>query len=165
MEEFFELAGYLTNNSVCTLMGSLCLYLTAPDILGREVHDVDLFSDDTEENLRRIIGLLEDRGFDVFSWQDRIDHSVDMDMLRGRYYIRGIKDGLIADITYESDILSYDELKRYETVNKGIRHYDIEGLILLLSCSDREEHLLQRDRLIKKLSGDNHVERKTISFA
>lgn len=147
MERFFETARYFTQNSRCTLIGSLCLYMLAPDILGREVRDVDLFAENTEENIRTIISLMEKRGFKVYSWQDRIDSSVPLSLLSGRYYFRGIFGDLTVDVTYEKDGLTYGDMKRHEIIRNGIRLYDTEGLIRILSDSDREENLRQAEML------------------
>lgn len=153
MESFFDAARYFTQNSRCTLIGSLCLYMLAPDILGREVHDVDLFAHGSEDNLRRIISLMEDGGFEVFSWQDRIDRYVPLSLLRGRYYLRGIRGGLIVDVTYEKDSLSYEEMEQYEIIRDGIRLYCRKGLIRILEDSDREENL-RHAQMLRKLKED-----------
>lgn len=149
MERFFEIARYFTQNSKCTLIGSLCLYMIAPEILGREVRDVDLFAENTDENIRNIIRLMEKSGFEVFSWKNRIDRNVDLSLLKGRYYIRGIRNRLNVDVTYEKDGLTYNELQKYEIVRDGIRLYDRNGLIKILSKSDREENL-RHARMLKK---------------
>lgn len=148
MERFFEIARYFTQNSKCTLIGSLCLYMIAPEILGREVRDVDLFAENTDENIRNIIRLMEKSGFEVFSWKNRIDRNVDLSLLKGRYYIRGIRNRLNVDVTYEKDGLTYNELQKYEIVRDGIRLYDRNGLIKILSESDREENL-RHARMLK----------------
>ena len=116
MEKLFETARYFTGKTDCTLIGSLCLYMLAPELLGRLPNDVDLFADNNEDNIRKIISLMEERGFEVFSWQDRIDKNVPMSLLRGRYYIRGICDGLTVDVTYEEG-----ELELNRTCNKKLQ--------------------------------------------
>lgn len=151
-EVFFETAKFLTQNSRCTLIGSLCLYINAPQLLDREVHDVDLFADFNEQNLRLIISLLESLDFEVYSWQDRIDSSVPMSLLKGRYYIRGIRDGFHVDVTYEEDGISYSEMQRYEYIKDGIRLYNCDGLIRLLSVSDRDDHISQMNKLVQYTS-------------
>ncbi len=151
MEKLFETARYFTGKTDCTLIGSLCLYMLAPELLGRLPNDVDLFADNNEDNIRKIISLMEERGFEVFSWQDRIDKNVPMSLLRGRYYIRGICDGLTVDVTYEEGELDYNEMKKYGIIKDGIRLYNRTGLVHILSLSDREEHICQRNALIALL--------------
>ncbi len=151
MEKLFETARYFTGKTDCTLIGSLCLYMLAPELLGRLPNDVDLFADNNEDNIRKIISLMEERGFEVFSWQDRIDKNVPMSLLRGRYYIRGICDGLTVDVTYEEGKLDYNEMKKYGIIKDGIRLYNRTGLVNILSLSDREEHICQRNALIALL--------------
>ena len=151
MEKLFETARYFTGKTDCTLIGSLCLYMLAPELLGRLPNDVDLFADNNEDNIRKIISLMEERGFEVFSWQDRINKNVPMSLLRGRYYIRGICDGLTVDVTYEEGKLDYNEMKKYGIIKDGIRLYNRTGLVHILSLSDREEHICQRNALIALL--------------
>ena len=157
MESFFDIARVLTENSECTLMGSLCLYLTVPSVLGREVHDVDLFADDDPQNLRNIMTILKERGFELYSWQNRITPEVDLQLLRGRYYFRAVKDGLTVDVTYEKPEFTYQDMKQYETVSRGIRIYSARGLVRLLSCSDREENRVQLERLLTQINNSENT--------
>ncbi len=148
--EYLRIAEILTNNAECRLIGSLSLMFQHPEILERKPSDADFYASDEIENILNIIGILKDNGYEVYSWQDRIDEKFDFGKLKGRFYIRGICDGKNIDITYEIEGLNYFEMKVHETDIQGIKMYDTEGIMILLSKSDKEKNKRQLARLAKK---------------
>lgn len=140
-----HLASILTQNTDSVLIGSLGLYLTCREALKKLPSDVDLYAKKSEDNIRNIIRILRRLEYKVYSWQDVIDENVDYSMLDGRYYIRGRKDDLVVDITYEIENLTYEDMKKYEVLKSAqeIKVYTREGNIKVLSESDRKEHMEQ----------------------
>ena len=109
MISYFELkrvATELTTRCECILFGSLGLQMAYPQVLPDAPHDADLFAAGNRDNLVQIITLLRDNGYLVYSWQDPIVAGFDWEILRGRFYFRGVKKILgyepaIIDVTYE----------------------------------------------------------------
>lgn len=147
-----SIAEELSNKCECILMGSMALHLEYPMILDSFPEDVDLFADSKIENLRKIISVLMERGFEVFSWQDKIDANVSYELLKGRYYLRGIneKDNnkIIVDITYEKENFCYQEVKASIVKINGIKVFNKEVLVKLLKDSAKKKNRAQAQRLI-----------------
>ena len=76
----------------------------------------------------------------VYSWQDIIDDNFNYDLLKGRFYVRGIKGDKKVDVTYEIENLDYEELEAKGKTIKEINTYNKQGFIRLLDCSDRKDH-------------------------
>lgn len=140
IEPMLNIARVLTQNTKSVLIGSLGLYLGYPEVLDTFPQDVDLYSEGSPGNLKQIIRILQENGYKVYSWQDEITEEFDYKKLPGRYYIRGIKDGLIVDITYEISNLEYDKMQEFEVCAQDVQIYNKEGVIKVLEQSDRKDH-------------------------
>lgn len=142
-----DIAKQLCAQTKCTLIGSLGLYLAYPQVMDTFPQDADFYADAAADNLSNIISLLQQNGYQVYSWQDRIDDAFDYSLLKGRYYFRGVKGGDIVDITYEIQGMEYSEMQPYEIVQDGIKVYNKAGLMKVLDKSDRERNRAQKYRL------------------
>ena len=134
-----EVARELTADGSCAVIGSFGAWLTVPQVLDHVPHDLDLFLRNDPDAIRRAVRLLQDRGFSVFSWQDRIHEDVSMELLRGRYYIRGIRDALTVDLTYEIRSIGYDAMVPHCIRVNGIGTYTPQGLMKLLEVCERDD--------------------------
>lgn len=147
LQTLSELAQIFTADGFASAIGSFGVWLVAPQALDHLPNDLDLFIDCNAESLKRAVSLLKMHGFDVFSWQDRIDDSFSYELLKGRFYIRGIRDGLTVDVTYEIEHIPYDSLAAHSVMVNGIYTYDIEAQIRLLEVCDRPDLLDRLERL------------------
>ena len=148
--EYKRISEILTQNAECTLMGSLCLSFQHPEILKKSPSDADFYASDELANILKIIDILKNNGYEVYSWQDKINEKFDFALLKGRFYIRGIRDRKNIDITYEIDELDYNLMKVHQIEIQGIKMYDTQGLMILLSKSDKEKNKIQLEKLAKK---------------
>ncbi len=148
--EMLRMAQLLTSQADAVLIGSFGTYLTYPQVLSKRPHDVDLFIEGSLENIKKIIELLKENGYTVYSWQDEIGENFDYSILPGRFYIRGIKDGLYMDATYEIVDLNFDDIRKYAILVEDILALNKEGQIIVLDRSDREESA-KRANLLKNL--------------
>ncbi|MCR5656086.1 MAG: hypothetical protein K6G06_01370 [Butyrivibrio sp.] len=148
--EMKKMAQLLTGEADSILIGSMAAYLIHPEILDHKPHDVDLMIDNTLENIKRVIGILKENGYEVFSWTDEIGEDFDYSILPGRFYIRGIRDGLYVDLTYEIVGLTFEELKRHTVTADGIVTCTTEGLIKTLEVCDRPD-AAKRIELLKRV--------------
>lgn len=155
MIPYFELkrvATELTTRCECILFGSLGLQMAYPQVLPDAPHDVDLFAAGNRDNLVQIITLLRDNGYLVYSWQDPIVAGFDWEILRGRFYFRGVKKILgyepaIIDVTYEIAGLQYEELDVLTQKVEGIKTLTKDGFICALDRCEKEKHLLECEML------------------
>lgn len=148
--EMLRMAQLLTSKTDAVLIGSLGTYLTYPQVLAARPHDVDLFVEGSFDNIKKIIAILKDNDYTVYSWQDEISENFDFSILSGRFYIRGIKDGLYIDATYEIVGLAFDEIRKYVVSSENILALNKEGQIIVLDLCDRED-TAKRVSLLKKL--------------
>lgn len=154
IKEYLSIAQRLSRQCDCVLMGSLALYLEYPQVLKNFPGDVDMMTSANEANLKNIIRVLKDGGFKLFSWQDEIDETVSCKLLKGRYYIRGLKEidkqSITVDITYESDVVEWQQVKDYYVENQGIKVFAKDVLITLLEISEKEKNQEQA-RLLRQI--------------
>ena len=113
--------------------------------------DADLFAEGSKENILNIISLLKENGYLVKSWQDVIDEEFDYKMLKGRYYIRGIKGCNIVDVTYEIEGIEYDEMRKFHKDMNGIRLYNKEGMITIMDKCPRDTVVERKKALMEVL--------------
>ena len=135
-----EIAKELTASGEAAVIGSFGARLTVPQVLDHMPKDLDLFMQNDIAAIRRAIRILRKHGFSVYSWQDRIDENVPEELLKGRYYIRGIRDILNVDLTYEIEGIEYEKLSAHAVHADGIGTYDKEGQMRLLEvCTERPD--------------------------
>ena len=149
-----ELARQLTADGSAAVIGSFGTYLTFPEILDHKPMDLDLFTGNDENSVRRAVKILMQNGFEVFSWQDRIDSHFSFELLKGRFYIRGVRGVLNIDVTYEIKGIDYDVLRKHCVIVDGIVTYNREGQIILLRDRDQTEwraDLTKRLKLLEQL--------------
>jgi len=139
-----DISKELTSDGMSGVVGSFSTWLIAPAILDHKPNDLDVFISDKIEVLRRAIMILKKRGFEIFSWKERIDESVSYDFLKGRVYIRGVRDDLAVDLTYEIPGVEFDSLKDKYIVINGIGTFDKQGQMRLLEAASAERPDLKK---------------------
>lgn len=149
--EHLNIARKICADCDCVLMGSMALYLEFSQVLDYIPGDVDLLTGADIDNIRKIVRILRNNGFKVFSWQDEIDESVSMELLEGRFYIRGlknIKDSVVTvDVTYEIVAVDWQQVKNSYVEIDEIRVFDKEVLIAILRGCPKEKKQEQARRL------------------
>lgn len=149
--EFERVLKHLCAECDVCLMGTMALHYLCPELLDDCPQDADLLTEFSLENIRKIIGILTSEGYEVYSWQDRIDEQVSEALLRGRKYIRGQKrigDNLYSiDVTYELRCFSYQELKRDAVKISNIDVFTKASLLKILSLCHKKKHAVQKERL------------------
>ncbi len=143
------LARELTADGDIGVIGSFGMYLTFPKLLDHRPMDLDLAAKNDPETLRRAVRILIGKGFEVYSWQDRIDERFSYDLLKGRYYIRAVKGSLTVDLTYELEGADHQTLWPYYERAGEIGVFSREGQICLLQNADRPD-LRERLSLLKR---------------
>ena len=163
--ELKRMAAELTKRFDCALFGSLGLELTYPDVLDNPPSDADLVVGNERENLKGIIQFLQANGYTVYSWEEPIVKGFDMEILSGRFYIRGIKHippykPAIIDVTYELKGIDNRQILGMTTTKEGIRVLNIDGYILALGICEKAKHLQERELLIKRKSTMQEKQKK-----
>lgn len=149
--EHLNIARKLCADCDCVLMGSMALYLKFPEVLDYTPGDVDLLTGADIDNIRKIVHILRNNGFNVYSWQDEIDESVSMELLEGRFYIRGLKTigkfVITVDVTYEIVAVSWEKVKNSYSEIEGIRVFEKDVLVAILRGCPKEKKQEQARRL------------------
>ncbi len=73
----------------------------------RVPHDIDLLVAPDLDRVRRGLALLDEAGYALFSWGTPIGPAVADEVLRGRHYVRAVRDHVIVDLTYECAALPH----------------------------------------------------------
>lgn len=149
LTDYIEIAQELCCTENCTLVGSLGLYLTYPQILDTYPQDADFFIADDINTLKKCINILWKKKYKVFSWDKEILNIEDIteELLNGRIYVRGIKNNLIVDIMYKREGITYDEMRKFQIRENNINLYSKEGYITMLEYSERKINQAQKQRL------------------
>lgn len=99
-EERLALVRRVAAAAPALLFGSTALELAYPELLEHQPRDVDFLV--PLESVPAIVGAIDHVWT---SWEEPIDARCDLDVLRGRYYVRGRHAGRpTLDLTYESPI-------------------------------------------------------------
>ncbi len=146
-DAMLNIASLITHNADAVLGGSLGIYLVYPQILDHSPSDVDLYAFYSMDNLRKIIRLLKNELFRVYSWQDEIDEDCNENLLRGRYYFRARKGDIVVDVTYETVGFNYDQLRDYIKDINNVRVYNCEGQLKAIEHADTDRFNLRIEKL------------------
>ena len=106
MEEYLPVLQELTRGGVrFAAIGTWALKVYFPEKMRDYVlHDCDIVLDPDFENVRLAIRVLRTAGWRVSVWGEEVSAAVPADFLRGKYYLRAVKDALNLDLTYECAI-------------------------------------------------------------
>ncbi|XXF76171.1 hypothetical protein P2318_24345 [Myxococcaceae bacterium GXIMD 01537] len=136
--------------------GSLALRLYMDELDGEPVPDCDLFLDPAPDNLQAWAAALANEGWSLAVWGEPVAPPLDLEHLRGRYYVRARKGALVMDGTYEHDAVSLGALVAGAPHVQGLPLTDLEMLLTFkrergnprdLEALARVERWRQRARL------------------
>src|SRR5262245_3282628 len=92
------------------VVGSLARCLLGAQPPAQPPGDVDLLAPGDLATLNRLVEVLLELGFTVYSWQDPVRPPLEGERLRGRFYLRAVRgSGLVLDVTYESPLLPFSD--------------------------------------------------------
>jgi len=113
------------------VIGSFALRLHL-DALDREpVPDCDLVVDPAPDNLQRWAATLAEEGWALAIWDQPVSPPLDLEHLRGKYYVRARKGALVIDGTFELERLPVHELLARATAVQGLPVADLDTVLAL----------------------------------
>jgi hypothetical protein len=102
------------------------------DAPGREpVPDCDLVVDPAPGNLQRWAATLVEEGWALELWGQPVSPPLELEHLRGKYYVRARKGALVIDGTYELDLLPVHELLARASPFQGLPVADLDTVLAL----------------------------------
>ncbi|OJH38666.1 hypothetical protein [Cystobacter ferrugineus] len=113
------------------LTGSFALRLLMDALEDEPVPDCDLFLDPSADNLQRWAALLVEDGWALTVWNEPVGVPLDLETLRGKYYVRARKGPLVLDGTYEHDTLETGALVAGARMLHGLPVMDLDTLLAL----------------------------------
>jgi hypothetical protein len=134
---------------VFAITGSLALLLHMDTLDGEPVPDCDLFLDPAPDNLQRWAATLAEKGWALEAWGERVAPPLELEFLRGKYYVRAKKGAWVIDGTYEHDTVPMALFLAGATPIQGLLVTDLDMLLALKRerGNPRDlEHLAQVER-------------------
>lgn len=113
------------------LTGSLALRLYMDELDGEPVPDCDLFLDPTPDNLQRWAATLAEEGWTLEVWGERVSPPLDLEHLRGKYYVRAKRGAWVIDGTYEHDTVPMARFFADATPVQGLPVMALDMLLAL----------------------------------
>jgi hypothetical protein len=129
---YLELLHRLQSREVrFALTGSFALRLLMDVLGGEPVPDCDLFLEPSADNLQRWAALLVEDGWALTVWNEPLGVPLELERLRGKYYVRARKGALVLDGTYEHDTLEPGALVSGARSLQGLPVMDLDTLLAL----------------------------------
>jgi hypothetical protein len=113
------------------ITGSLALRLYMDELDGEPIPDCDLFLDPAPDNLQRWAATLAEEGWTLELWRERVSPPLDLEHLRGKYYVRAKKGAWVIDGTYEHDRVPMARFLAEATPIQGLPVTDLDLLLAL----------------------------------
>jgi hypothetical protein len=110
--------------------GSLALRLYMDELDGEPIPDCDLFLEPAPENLQCWAATLVEEGWTLELWGERISPPLELEHLRGKYYLRAKKGTQVIDGTYEHDTVP---MARFLAEAKQVQGLPVTDLDMLLA--------------------------------
>jgi len=111
--------------------GSLALRLYMDELDGEAVPDCDLFLDPAPDNLQRWAATLTEEGWTLEAWGERVSPPLDVEHLRGKYYVRAKRGAWVIDGTYEHDTVPMARFFAEATPVQGLPVMELDMLLAL----------------------------------
>jgi hypothetical protein len=134
---------------IFVLAGSFALRLYMDELDGEPVPDCDLFLDPTPDNLQRWAATLAEEGWTLEVWGKRVSPPLEMEHLRGKYYVRAKRDAWVIDGTYEHDTVPMAHFFAEATAVQGLPVMALDRVLALKRerGTPRDlEHVAQAER-------------------
>ncbi|EPX57502.1 hypothetical protein D187_009776 [Cystobacter fuscus DSM 2262] len=129
---YLELLHRLQSHGVrFALTGSFALRLLMDALGGEPVPDCDLLLEPSADNLQRWAALLVEDGWSLAVWNEPLGVPLELETLRGKYYVRARKGPLVLDGTYEHDTLETGTLVSGARRSHGLPVMDLDTLLAL----------------------------------
>ncbi|WNG34918.1 hypothetical protein F0U60_15730 [Archangium minus] len=141
---YLELLHRLQSRGVgFALSGSFALRLLMDALEGEPVPDCDVFLEPSADNLQRWAALLVEEGWALTVWSEPLGVPLNLETLRGKYYVRARKGPLVLDGTYEHDTLEPGALVSGARMSHGLPVMDLDTLLALKRERGRPRDLEQ----------------------
>jgi hypothetical protein len=122
------------------ILGSFALRLYLDMLDGEPVPDCDVFLDPAPDNLQRWAATLAEEGWELAVWDEPVSPPLDLEHLRGKYYVRAKKGVLVIDGTYEHDTVELARCVTEATLVRGLCVMNLDTVLKL-----KRERGTQRD--------------------
>lgn len=112
MQEYFDILKVFNENQIeYLIIGTYALKIYFPEKMNDyKINDCDILIENDIHEIQILIKLLIKFDWQVEVWNIAIDESVEAEFLKGKYYIRALKDDLCIDISYEYPLISWENI-------------------------------------------------------
>lgn len=142
-KEYNNILKNLGKISEYLVIGTYGLFNICKCVLDNEPLDCDILIPYDEDNIKKVVKLLKDSEYKVYSWQDEINDDFDYNKLIGRYYLRAVREvkrenngnlneKYIFDITYECEYLNFSTSFKNKIIKNKINIARLEDIMLLM---------------------------------
>ncbi|HYH99161.1 hypothetical protein [Hyalangium sp.] len=114
---------------VFAVIGSFALRLRMDALDSEPVPDCDLVVDPAPDNLQRWAATLAEEGWALEVWGQPVSPPLELEHLRGKYYVRARKGALVIDGAYELDLLGVHELLARASPLQGLPVADLDTVL------------------------------------
>ena len=129
------------------VIGSMGVALRFPYECGPEPADCDLLLPASETALNGFVREMNRQRYQVSSWGEEVRDPLDMKLLRGRFYLRATRSGLIFDATYECEYLPFARAWRRREWVEGVPCARLEDLASLMRVRNSAKDRLRLERI------------------
>lgn len=105
-----------------------------------QLHDCDLVLDPAGENILEAIRILDEKGWNVTSWDEPVHADVEGSLLSGRFYLRARKADRVLDLTYECAI-PWEEMKSGIVLDGGLPLASVAQIVTLKRLKAGEKNI------------------------
>jgi hypothetical protein len=113
------------------VIGSFALRLHMDALDSEPVPDCDLVVDPEPNNLQRWAATLAEEGWALEVWGQPVSPPLELEHLRGKYYVRARKGALVIDGAYELDLLGVHELLTRSSPLHGLPVAELDAVLAL----------------------------------
>lgn len=135
----------LSEAAPCLVIGTHAVALSRPDLLDRPPRDTDLLT--TPEALPALAAVLQDAGFSLSSWEERVTLPLPTELLRGRWYLRARRGPLVLDLTYECPWLDMEACLARASRVRGVAVAHLGDVARLMEARSRPDDAERAARL------------------
>jgi hypothetical protein len=112
-------------------IGTYALKLLQPALWeGYVLHDADIVLEHSEGNIRNFIQIMRKAGWSVSVWNEPVTESVDLNFLKGKFYLRSTRESLTIDATFECPI-AYPEMESRGQMLEGVPLAHLDHIMAL----------------------------------
>lgn len=133
LSEYYKLLKQIDSNNIpYTTIGSFALFnREEAKAMDNYPADLDLLVPFDIQVLNDLANLLRSDGYNLFLWDQPLAE-INIDILKGKYYIRALKGDYCIDINYESDVLDFQTTNKNSEQRNGIRVASLHDILALM---------------------------------